>query len=214
MFKKISSIEDTVAFLLQNNIPLDIFKYQAKPYLYGIPCRITIQANKEIKVKSNNEIVNKENDKKGVYKWLKENEDELFRKNATDNPITIYGVWAGKDIKDNKNNRLAISKLEKRYFFPYLVISENLIISEPNRIGNIISYHEEIKILPYLTKPFSILEGVELNEKFKKLFKKQDIYINEVFGVEGEGEGIISYPINKFTSLLHYSYYSQLIYKS
>lgn len=184
--------------------------YRGKVKLHGTNAAIMLH-NGEMFVQKRTDFITPDNDNAGFAKWAYANKDWLLRFNPSDWPTkVIHGEWCGSGVQKGD----AISNIGRKVFvifaveFPFITgdESDRILITEPDRIRGCLSGiedHDDIFILDWITD--EIILPVYNRDKVEKFVEninelvndidECDPFVKDVFGVEGNGEGIVFYPI-------------------
>lgn len=127
--------------------------------------------------------------------------------------FTIFGEWCGKGIQKN----VAVSEVNEKIFAIFAINFGTFLMVNPDEILNFMTMNQTIAIpsrifiLPWQTNEFIIdfkheekLSSVldEIDELVNK-YCQCDPWVEETFGIQGLGEGLVLYPISKFIQTEH-----------
>lgn len=164
----------------------------AKPKikLHGTNGGVVVKKGKVVAQSRNNLLI--ESDNAGFAAWVREQE-HLW---ADCSDGIIYGEWAGPGIQD----RDAVTKILRKTFFVFAVLSEGKMITEPEDIAMRLNPTLcNVVVLPWFAPAATVtFENVGsfvemVNEEINKI-AVQDPFIFEHFGVTGPGEGLVYMP--------------------
>jgi len=181
--------------------------FSVKPKLHGTNASIVFKARGIVYAQSRKNILTLENDNAGFARWV----SEISFKDFVFDGMTwiLYGEWAGQGIQKND----AVTKIGKKAFFPICLRriysddrpdrvdhEEYLIKSGLENMG--IADHPDIHIIPKMGEISICLNGnvdhlTQVETYVNTLvegFEICDPYIQQKFGVEGAGEGVVFYP--------------------
>lgn len=180
-------------------------RFYVKPKLHGTNASIVIKPNGEVYAQSRKNVITPENDNAGFARWV---ESLDINTNLAHSTWIIYGEWAGTGIQKND----AVTQIGKKAFFPICmrVIKNDgteEVDHKPVFIEKILEVvgidgHPDIHVIPIMAEldiSFSgdseHLQAVEntINALVAQ-FEEIDPYINDLFGVEAPGEGVVVYP--------------------
>lgn len=190
--------------------PLPKVTYRGKIKLDGTNAGVRIEPDGRVVAQSRTTDITVTNDNCGFAAWVLQNE-EYFRglQSPVGGTVVIYGEWCGKGIQKG----CAIQQVSGRYFVVFAIQEtqgeETRLLVEPYRIMYASfakgTAPEAVHILPWATEEFTIdfadqadleAKANEINELVLKL-EPCDLWVKEVFGVEGVCEGLVYYPITE-----------------
>jgi hypothetical protein len=121
--------------------------------------------------------------------------------------FTIFGEWCGKGIQKH----VAVAELDEKIFAIFAIKFGDFLMVNPDEILNFMTMNQTIEIpsriyiLPWQTNEFFInfkneekLSSVldEIDDLVNK-YCKCDPWVEDNFGIQGLGEGLVLYPISK-----------------
>jgi hypothetical protein len=190
--------------------------YKGKIKLHGTNSSVACYTDGRIVAQSKEQELINGLDNAGFAKWVAIHEQE-FKQLVGDRQVTIFGEWCGKGI----NKGCAIHQIDKTFVIFFVQFNENedgIIVSEPERLKEILKPITGIHILPWYQPVETLMDfnNVEqLREQADKLSKivveieECDPWVKETFGVVGVCEGFVMYPVE----MLCRKSFSQFIYK-
>jgi hypothetical protein len=197
--------------------------YRGKPKLHGGNVAIRIDADGTITGQSRSTDLTETTDYHGFVKWIAANRD-YFASLRQDRDFVIFGEWAGSGIQKGTSLNLLDHKLFAVFLimFPIKEMTTEQaaladaaglnidsfaeIVTEPAEIAAILDrpvMPEHLYVLPWwgqtLTVKFADRETLQAAAQIANdeiaIFEVCDPYVKETFGVEGNGEGVVYYPV-------------------
>lgn len=118
----------------------------------------------------------------------------------------IFGEWCGPGVQKG----VALAQLDKKIFAVFCVWLDSNCIVDPDAIlrfmtkDGAVSLPEGVYVLPWHTEafPLSLLDEKQMQPHVDMInttvghIDESDPWVKEVFGVEGNGEGLVLYPVN------------------
>lgn len=195
--------------------------YRAKIKLDGTNGAVQIFPNGQVAVQSRTQIITPESDNMGFAAWVGENIN-FFAKLAGANHITIFGEWCGKGIQ----KRTAISKIDRKIFVIFAIQFGGLegkiarLEIRPEKITEFLPHHPDIFVLPFYGEPIVLEFGnrqqllcvIERLNQMVDQVETVDPWVQETFGIEGLGEGLVFYP--ESGELAERLSYAELLFKA
>ena len=184
--------------------------YRAKIKLHGTNAGVRFDAN-GITAQSRTSDLGNGQDNCGFAAWVKLNNayfkqlrEALAASILNYGSVTIFGEWCGQGIQAGT----AINQLDRKIFAVFTVqygesgpASRWMI--QPNHIRMLVTYHEDVFILPWLDHIFTLdfkdldqvrAEAEKLNDLVAQV-EALDPWVKSTFGFDGIGEGVVLYPI-------------------
>jgi tRNA-binding EMAP/Myf-like protein len=197
--------------------------YVGKIKLDGTCAAVQIHPDKELICQSRSKIITPEDDNAGFARWVKNNED-YFNSLKQNTPFIVFGEWCGQGIQ----KRCSISKIDRKVFCVFAIqygdefdfgpesIAKSLISSVINNDIFVLPFMDHIEIdydnTEKLQKSIDVING------WVAEVEKCDPYVQKTFGIEGLGEGIVFYPVEKSSVLDSYRIsrrsYTELVFKA
>lgn len=177
--------------------------YRAKIKLHGTNAAIRVDNEAFIAQRRTSDI-SLTDDNAGFAAWV--NAIDTTPLSDLDNGIIFYGEWAGPGIQSSD----AVTKLKTKKFFVFTVLilnndAEKWIV-EPDEIAEYVAAYfndnEDIIVLPWYTDTINVnfMDQNSAQEFITSatsivdtVIAVQDPYIEEMFGIEGPGEGLVYY---------------------
>lgn len=208
MFKKLPSIEQlhTIAREALKYGKAGNIKYAAKIKLHGTNAAVIVTRDKRVLCQKRTGLITPEKDNFDFAKWVDKNK-EYFLENFWNGIADTYvhGEWAGVGIQKSD----AVSQCPKNFYIfmveyvtPSMTPDTNDVVTRGFLTEDEIDTHPEIKLIPifknYILNFFNkeVMDAfVEDVTKDIEFIGKIDPYIKAVHGVEGQGEGLVFYPM-------------------
>lgn len=137
--------------------------------------------------------MNLENDNFGFARFVHDN-IAFFERLVEEKPFIIYGEWAGTGIQKS----IAVSQVGKKFypFVKYYPETDHMVYDF------VLPKHDDIVVLGnYLTDlefdftdRASLQANIEHINEIVEAIDACDPFIKEMFGIEGNGEGLVFYP--------------------
>lgn len=180
--------------------------FNSKVKLHGTNAGVRIYADGRVVAQKRTDDVTPEDDNAGFAAWVATMRD-YFGSLAIALPpntyVVIHGEWAGPGVQ----KKAAVASIPEKSFFVFSIETSEGHIVEPDEILAFMSddgkLPARVYVLPWFSRlsvtiDFNDREGTEavaatMNEVVGEI-DKVDPYIQEVFGVEGVGEGLVFYP--------------------
>lgn len=200
----------------------DTVIYGAKAKIHGTNAAVRIDGN--VTAQGRNRCLSRDDDQFGFAAWVLDNADlwEAYAADviydylgeSADLPVVVHGEWAGKGVQKGD----AVSKLDEKFFFVFAVQVGDDMIVDPDDIELLIPDLYRVVVLPW----HSIMEPVDFGDAHAlsafadevntlvESFETIDPFIQEMFEVEGPGEGLVFVPrfdVDRAT-------YSALVFKA
>lgn len=191
-------------------------EYQAKIKLHGTNAGIRFE-NGEIFGQKRSGDVSVGNDNAGFAVWLEPlKEHWKFAANVFwpgAEKVIWYGEWAGKGVQ----NKDAVTKLDRKYFFIFAIEVDGIVFNDPQYIECHIPEISNVMVIPnFYTDNFKIDFGNADNTKIVLDVLDEDVvaignedpFIKEIFEISGPGEGLVCAPVaegmprNEWASLI------------
>ena len=178
--------------------------YRAKVKLDGTNAGVQVSPGGQIAAQSRTQIITPKNDNAGFAAWVNEHLD-YFGGLAHDQHMTIFGEWCGQGIQ----KRTAIARIERRIFAVFAIQyggvngHVSMLEVDPEQIRDRLPHHPDIFVLPFYGNPIELdfsdkeqlkLQAEQLNQ-WVDAVEQVDPWVQETFGIEGLGEGLVMYPI-------------------
>ena len=178
----------------------EVVSYRAKVKLHGTNAAIRIDPDGTVTAQKRSSDITPEADNFGFAAWVEANRD-AFRLYPADEPIVIYGEWAGPGIQKS----VAVSKIEKPAFFVFAIYytETDRLVSDPWSISNLLSFKacRAVQVIPYFGEyriDFGDEVGVRIAVERINVdvdgIDKVDPLIKDLYGIEGHGEGLVFFP--------------------
>lgn len=179
--------------------------YVGKVKLHGTNSAVGKQ-NGEIFAQKRKNIVTVDNDNFEFAQFVKEREDK-FQEVLNEGEV-LYGEWVGPGIQKG----VAISNIDQRYFFVFALHKEDdneekKLFYDPYMLQDIVDKLNDERVLniPYYTDPIqvdlhnkpSLQEFSDIIDKHVKNVGEKCPVAKEFFNVDGEGEGIVFFPVDQ-----------------
>lgn len=177
--------------------------YRAKVKLDGTNGGIQICSEGRVMAQSRTQILTLQDDNYGFAQWVTRYLDH-FCQMACDRHLTLFGEWCGQGIQ----NRTAISQINRKIFVIFAAQlgaykgdpPEWLI--DPEQLSSLIPHHPDIFVLPYFAAPIlldfgdpqQLQQGVAKLNTWVSQVEACDPWVQQQFGIEGLGEGLVLYP--------------------
>jgi len=184
-------------FSVGNVVPFPKVTYRAKVKLDGTNAAIRIKDG-EVKVQSRSRFITPEDDNYGFATWVYKNMGFFTSIPVPSNvDFCVYGEWAGKGVQ----RRTSVSKVDRK-FFPFAIVQEALIFTNPDNIHDALGDHDDIFSIPYLDGTYTVDYGsaeslslfLERVNALCDQVEKCDPFIRDLYNIEGLGEGVVMYP--------------------
>jgi hypothetical protein len=143
----------------------------------------------------------------GFASWAEEHEDYFSSLAKSDATVYVYGEWAGPGIQKG----VAVSMTDRKlfYVFSYDEVYEDGRSSrfyDPKKIEEKLGVEalDDIIVVPWFQKAATIIDLTDLKDieltmlrlnKMVEEIGEKDPLINDLFGLEGAGEGVVAYPL-------------------
>lgn len=143
----------------------------------------------------------------GFANWVEANEAYFANLANSSNTVYVYGEWAGPGVQ----NGVACSATEEKNFYPFAIdmVNEHEEVEriyDPILIEDMLSERDyipdDIIVIPWFTKiAIDFEDANETKASIEKLNKMvEDIgdvdpLIEELFDIQGTGEGLVAYPL-------------------
>lgn len=215
MFEHFPSIEsfhrvrtDVNAYHEVYGIKLAPITYRGKVKLHGTNSGILVRPDGTVLAQSRSRIITPAEDNMGFATWVEANKS-VFSEINRDVPVIIYGEWCGRGIQKG----VAISAIDKAIFTVFAIqfgtseSDDSSVYVDPDIIGDILAdvyLPDNVYILPWegnaVTVDFfddnSLRLAVDFMNAEVERVEKHDPFVQNVFGVEGTGEGLVYYPVS------------------
>ena len=182
--------------------PYESITYRGKIKLHGTNAGVQIQKGGRVRAQSRTRIIDVGCDNAGFAAWVAENEDTFSLYHNEDWTMTVFGEWCGEGIMKGT----ALNLLDKKYFVIFALQIEEDMIYDPKYIMDYlpgIEEHDQILIMPWQTDEMTV--HWRDNDDMKDLVDEMNKMVDEIdnldpwvkgeFGKEGNGEGLVFYPI-------------------
>ena len=142
----------------------------------------------------------------GFSSWVADNESYFSSLAKSDRSVYVYGEWCGKGVQQS----VACSETDTKHFYVFAideVLDHTGLLTrhyEPSDIEAMLGEKapNNLIVIPWhmhMEFDFESSEEVKkqlvvLNSKVEKIGEK-DPLINELFGIDGAGEGLVAYPL-------------------
>lgn len=184
--------------------------YRAKVKLDGTNAGIQLLASGECIVQSRSRIITPDDDNIGFARWVQDNEAYFQSIERTHPHMILFGEWCGQGIQ----KRTAIAQIDKRIFAVFAIQfgdhdAESATLEiDPERIRLYLPEHPELFVLPWVGEALELhwKEKTQLKESAERInqlvdsIEKVDPWVEEQFGVQGLGEGVVWFPVFTGTS--------------
>ena len=200
--------------------------YRAKVKLHGTNAGIKITSNGRVFPMSREQVISVERDNAGFAKWVKEREEQFAALKVENMDVIVYGEWCGPGVQKG----VGINKIPEKIFavFAVRVINENQpdhLVVEPDTIKFIVKDNiPGLYVLPWYTQSCEVIidwspgaDVVDLSNRIDHIntlvtkVEACDPWVQETFGVEGIGEGLVFYPRD---TKVGYRNFSNLAFKA
>ena len=221
-------VKHTRSSAAYNNSPYPDIVYRGKVKLHGTNAAVQIQRRGKVRAQSRTRIIDVGCDNVGFAAWVKEHKEHFEKYTDKKNDIIVYGEWCGQGVQRGT----ALNQLDARHFAIFAVgiglktgeDTEGEVVYDPDAIREYLPYiddHDQIHVLPWHTEEFVVNwhnqdllnEVVEVANKQVDEIDRLDPWVKDVFGVEGPGEGLVFYPINKSHSV-PYGWFGDHLWKA
>ncbi len=176
--------------------------YKSKIKLHGTNGAITLKNNgKDVFAQSRSSIIGTGNDNCGFAAWVEKNRD-FFEMAPLGEVTTIFGEWCGPGVQKG----VAISNIDRKIFAVFAVQVDDKVFVDPIEIANLVrGQNDDVIILPWgdqntvivdWTDETSMQKAVDIINPMVDAIDSVDPWVKEVFNVEGNGEGLVWYPIS------------------
>lgn len=190
--------------------------FRCKPKMHGTYAGIHI-FNGEFQAQSRTKNISIGDDNFGFAAWVAENINPDELKLYGLGHCIIHGEWAGPGIIAGTS----LTKLKEKHFFPfcfefisaelkedgtpryheYFLEVDDIVRNLPEKMQP--EVNSRVRVLPFyplevtmdFDKMTGITEAAELIAAELVKFDVNDPYVSQEFGVEGNGEGLVFYPI-------------------
>lgn len=193
--------------------------FRCKPKMHGTYAGIHFY-NGQVQAQSRTKNISVGDDNFGFAAWVAENVTAAEADSYPEGHCILHGEWAGPGIIAGTS----LTKLKEKCFFVFCFeyISEEVdedgapvireyFLEEEDILDNLPfdmypDVNPRVKVLPFypleVTIDFEKMTGInEAAEAIAKELEKFDVndpYISQEFGVEGNGEGLVFYPVPVF----------------
>ena len=199
-FYKFPSIEK-----FSNNVKLGEKKlhggqtFNISPKLHGTNAAIVVKRDGEVYAQSRNNVIDKDNDNCGFAAFV--NSLSVVPQGTN---LVIYGEWCGKGIQKGD----AICNIDKKIFVIFAVydIDVDIITTDAldlEAIRDNVMDHSDVYFIRPLSQidinfnsPSSLEKVTDVVNQHVERIEKCDPWVKEVFGVKGNGEGVVVAPVN------------------
>lgn len=200
-WKSINKFSD--AYAMGNRFQVGEMIFRGKIKLHGTNAAICFD-DENIYAQSRSKVLSVYDDNAGFANFVAKL-DAVF----PDDPIVIYGEWAGPGVQKND----AVTNIDKKTFFAFSLYypNEDRRVIEPKEIEDVISTvfgddytSKSIKVLPWYTEEELVdFSRQNVCQKFvdksvkevDEVIAIEDPYIKSEFDVSGPGEGLVYYAI-------------------
>lgn len=187
--------------------------YRAKIKLHGTNASVTITSDGRVIAGKRSSFLPQGgigDDNAQFAAWVKKNEEDFLSLVDDQRNITIWGEWCGPGVQDG----VACSKTDRKLFYVFAVdffneeekggISDRARFIDPSQIENLLEQltNDDTIILPwYCSASFDFNDAEKLRTTVDNINKEveaiglSDPFMKEIFEIDGEGEGLIFYPI-------------------
>ncbi|MFZ5889896.1 MAG: RNA ligase family protein [Myxococcota bacterium] len=191
----------TAAELQQVSLPS--VSYRCKVKLDGTNAGVQVHPNGSVVAQSRSSVIDSRADNMGFAAWVEQHRD-YFAALASEEPIVVFGEWCGRGIQ----KRAAISGIDRKVFVVFALqyglgtASAARVEVEPERLRALLPEHPDVFVLPWLPARFELdfaddaaleAEADRISELVSAV-ETCDPWVQETFGVNGLGEGIVLYP--------------------
>lgn len=191
--------------------------YKAKVKQHGTNCAIQIYSD-QIVCQSRNQIISPANDNAGAATWFEVQKDLWLSKHAVMGNVIVFGEFIGNGICKGTITQ-SIPKRSFAIFGARRLDQPDDLIVDPEILQSFAEGLSDTYVLPWdnfeitidWLAPFEEISPLadRINEKVARV-EKCDPWIKEVFGLEGVGEGLVFYPVNR----LGWEHFSNLGFKA
>lgn len=195
--------------------------YRAKIKLHGTNAGVQVTSTGDVLAQKRSQIITPLDDNAGFAAWVSHNID-YFRQLRSDSNLVIFGEWCGSNIQKG----VAISQIDRKilavFAMQYGGINGEAAYLEirPEKIRAILPDHEDIFVLPYFGEPVTLdfsdrhqlQTATDTINQMVATVEAKDPWVQETFGVEGVGEGLVLYP--QADDLVFREGYTELIFKA
>jgi hypothetical protein len=178
--------------------------YGLKIKLHGTNACVRIEPDGKVTAQKRSSDIKVGNDNAGFAQWVSDNEYYFSKLANSLRTIYIYGEWAGPGIQ----NGVACNETDRKYFYVFSLdtYEDGVFVSRiycPDTIEKLLGPQciDTIIVIPWhgeLTVDFVCKEETQkalsaLNVMVEAVGEK-DPLINDLFEIEGAGEGVVAYP--------------------
>lgn len=226
-FPKIESFHNIRKWVLNFDEEEGRIRYGAKVKLHGTNAAVQIKPNGEVLAQSRTRNITPGDDNMGFAAWVEETKNFWQKARYESHTLTIYGEWFGEGIMKGTS----ASKVKGKHFAIFAMLMGDSIFSNKGDIYDALTRSrgayipENVHIIPdigdgpFLDVDFRDVESCEnavkiLNDYVEEV-ENCDPFIRDTFGIEGNGEGIVLYPIGDFDEgVVKKEIYSQYTFKA
>lgn len=204
---KIGKLSDVAPACRRAGINVPEF-YRGKIKLHGTNACLAVNSDGEVlSVQSRTRIITPLSDNAGFAEWAY---TQKWPGNS-EGIVYIFGEWCGPGVQASCSCNKTPQKVF--YVFAVVVAQTDEIVIEPNEIAAFVPTHNpRIKILPWHTKVVKTEDLGSFNEEVETI-GKNDPYIEAEFGIRGQGEGLVFYPVEE-AALYLLSYFDLCAFKA
>jgi len=183
-------------------------KYGAKIKLHGTNAAVRISAKGDVVAQGRNRDIFVGEDQFGFAGFVDKNDSD-WRVAATKfltalslqrDDVVVHGEWAGPGIQKKD----AVSTLAKKYFFIFAVQVGDAMYTDPDVIEAAVPDLDNLLVLPWFIEVPNMMNFADASlcdyfaswaNRQANIIGERDPFIEEIFGVEGPGEGLVFVPM-------------------
>ena len=188
---KIGKLSDVAPACRRAGLSVPEF-YRGKIKLHGTNACLAVNSDGEVlSVQSRTRVITPLSDNAGFAEWV-------YSQRWTGNSegiVYIFGEWCGPGVQASCSCNQTSQKVF--YVFAVVVARTDEIVIEPYEVSAFVpANNPRIKILPWHTEVVKTEDLASFNEEVEAI-GKNDPYIKALFGIEGQGEGLVFYPVKE-----------------
>jgi len=187
--------------------------YKSKIKLHGTNAGVQVSAEGEVAAQSRSGFISPgKSDNAGFAAFVEANKDAWATKAAKN--YVYYGEWCGKGVQKG----VAISKIDKKIFAIFAaapIEQSNALILDPSELAKLLGGVldiPEVFVLPWMNDDITVdWDGDDtsltsttdfINQRVLEV-EQLDPWVDQVFGVQGVGEGLVFYPFPYSAEVRH-----------
>lgn len=222
LYNVVKNVDGLSGYLDYNSLSKEI-KYRLKIKLDGTNASVQIK-NGNIGAQSRSNLITAQHDNAGFARFVDDNID-YFKSIKPERHAIIFSEWAGSGIQ----KRTAISSIDRKIMAVFAIQygdgTDGLPVEfevEPENIRKLLPEHKDIFVLPWygpeLTLNFnnkeSLQPNVDIINSLVEDVERCDPWVKVTFGIEGLGEGVVSYPLNPSGGKVSRDYWTGFAFKA